>query len=306
MARIARRFDPDLVQGWLYHGNLGASLARAALGRRVPLVWGIRQSLPTLQGENVFARIGIALNRMGSSRPDRVLFNSRTSLEQHRERGFSVRRAAYLPNGFDIDGFVPDAEARARRRAEWNIAEGSVAFGLFARFHPVKDHAGFLQAARRVHDARPGTCFVLAGTGIDAENSVLARAIAEAGLQGQVRLLGERRDIADLLPALDGYVSSSTREAFSNSIGEAMSCALPCVVTDVGDSRAVVADTARVVPPGDPAAMADAMIALVDLGAQGRAELGARARQRVVDEFGLDVVAGRYAALYRELAAGKA
>ncbi|MGV3571584.1 MAG: glycosyltransferase [Ramlibacter sp.] len=306
LARLARRFEPDLVHGWLYHGNLGASLARAALRRRVPLVWSIRQSLPTLQGENAFARIGIALNRLGSSRPDRVLFNSRTSLAQHRDRGFAVQRATYLPNGFDIDGFVPDAAARERWRSDWNIAPGQVAFGLFARFHPVKDHAGFLQAARRVREARPGTCFVLAGTGIDARNEVLARAIADAGLQDAVRLLGERRDIASLLPALDVYVSSSTQEAFSNSIGEAMSCGLPCVVTDVGDSRAVVADTARVVPPGDPAALAEAMIALVDLGAEGRAALGAQARQRVVGEFGLDVVAARYAALYRELAAAKA
>jgi glycosyltransferase involved in cell wall biosynthesis len=302
LARRAREFDPDLVQGWLYHGNLGASLARAALRRRVPLVWGIRQSLPTLQGENLFARVGIALNRIGSSRPDRVLFNSRTSLAQHQARGFSVQRAAFLPNGFDVDGFVPDAQARARWRSAWNLPPAAVAFGLFARFHPVKDHAGFLQAARRVREARSDACFVLAGTSVDADNAVLARAIADAGLQGHVHLLGARRDIAQLLPALDVYVSSSTQEAFSNSIREAMSCALPTVVTDVGDSRAVVADTGRIVPPGDPAALADAMIAMVDLGASGRAALGALARERVVAEFALPAVAARYAALYRELA----
>jgi glycosyltransferase involved in cell wall biosynthesis len=303
LAKLARRHDADIVQGWLYHGNLGASLARAAMRRRVPLIWGIRQSLPTLVGENVFARVGIALNRLGSSQPDRLLFNSQTSLAQHRARGFCMRQAAYLPNGFESGGFVPDAQARVRWRATWDLHAGAVVFGLFARYHPAKDHAGFFRAARLVHDARPGTCFVLAGTGIDADNEALGRAIAEAGLAGQVRLLGERRDVASLLPALDVYVSSSAREAFSNSIGEAMSCALPCVVTDVGDSRAIVADAGRVVPPCDPAALASAMIAMVDLGADGRTTLGARARQRVLSEFELEAVAGRYAALYRELAA---
>src|SRR5438876_4362582 len=76
LARLARRDQPDLVHGWLYHGNLGAALAHFALGRQVPMVWSIRQSLPTLDGENLFARIGIALNRIGSGRPDRLLFNS--------------------------------------------------------------------------------------------------------------------------------------------------------------------------------------------------------------------------------------
>jgi glycosyltransferase involved in cell wall biosynthesis len=303
LARLARRFGPDLVQGWMYHGNAGASLARAALRRRAPLVWGIRQSLPTLEGENLFARAAIAFNKVGSSRPDRVLFNSRTSLLQHRAHGFDMRRAAYLPNGFDTGGFAPDADARARWRAAWNIAAGAVVFGLFARYHPAKDHAGFLQAARRVNDARPGACFVMAGTGVDADNRALAEAIADAGLADRVRLLGERRDVASLLAGLDVYVSSSARiEAFSNSVGEAMSCALPCVVTDVGDSPAIVGNTGRVVPPADPAALAEAMIAMADLGAAGREALGLRARQRVLAEFDLEAVAGRYADLYRELA----
>lgn len=304
LARLARRYDPDLVQGWLYHGNVGAALARGVLARRVPLVWGIRQSLPTLRGENVFARAAIALNRAGSSRPDRLLFNSQSSLAQHRAHGFNLRRAAYLPNGFDTGAYAADPEARAHWRAGWNVDADTVLFGLFARYHPAKDHAGFLQAARRVRVARPNSAFVLAGTAVDADNRALAQAIDDAGLRPHVRLLGERSDVAGLLSALDVYVSSSARiEAFSNSIGEAMSCAVPCVVTAVGDSPAIVGDTGRVVPPGEPTALAEAMIAMIDLGVAGRAALGARARQRVIAEFDLEAVAARYADLYRELAA---
>src|SRR5688572_14786274 len=101
LVRVGRRYAPDLVQGWLYHGNLGAALVRASLPRRVPLVWGIRQSLPTLRGENAFARVAIALNKAGSRLPDRLLFNSRISMEQHQAHGFEMGRARYLANGFD-------------------------------------------------------------------------------------------------------------------------------------------------------------------------------------------------------------
>jgi glycosyltransferase involved in cell wall biosynthesis len=304
LVQLARRCNPDIVQGWLYHGNLGATLARAALPRRVPLVWGIRQSLATLEGENRFARAGIFLNRSASRRPDRVLFNSRTSLAQHRDFGFCMARAEYLPNGFETNGFRPDAQARARWRATWGVTDGSVVFGLLARYHPFKDHAGFLQAARRVCAERPASRFVLAGTGIDAANAALMHSIREAGLAAHVHLLGEQRDVASVLAALDVYVSSSSREAFSNSVGEAMSCALPCVVTDVGESRAIVAETGRVVPPGDPAALAAAMIAMHDLTAAGRAALGAQARQRVVAEFDIEAIAARYAQLYATLVDG--
>jgi glycosyltransferase involved in cell wall biosynthesis len=302
LSRLTRRERPDLVHGWLYHGNLGASLAQGALRRQVPMVWSIRQSLPSLDGENLFARIGIALNRVGSGRPDRLLFNSNTSLAQHRARGFDIARAAYIPNGFETETFAPDAVARARWRAEWGLSAEHVVFGMFARYHPAKDHAGFLRAAARVRAVRPNVRFVLAGSGVESSNSEIAGLIAEAGLGGQVHLLGERRDdVAPLLSALDVYVSASAREAFSNSIGEAMSTALPCVVTDVGDSPQVVGDTGRIVAPSDPGALAGEMIAMVDLGSTGRAELGERARQRVRAEFDINSVAQRHADLYRKL-----
>jgi glycosyltransferase involved in cell wall biosynthesis len=299
LVQAARKFDPDVVQGWLYHGNLGAALARRSLHRRVPLVWGIRQSLASLEGENWFARVGIALNKMGSAHPDRLLFNSRTSLAQHSAFGFLTERADYLPNGFDTTNFRPDLQARARWRAAWNIDDDTVVYGMFARFHPSKDHASFLAAAARVRAERPASRFVLAGTGVDIDNPALARAVQEAGLVNHVHLIGERHDVAGVLPALDVYVSSSIAiEAFSNSVGEAMCCGLPTIVTNVGDSPLVVANTGRVVPPADPDALTAAMVSMHDLGRSGRAELGAQARRRVVSEFDIEAVAGRYASLY--------
>lgn len=303
LARLARRFQPQLVHGWLYHGNLGAALARAAAPGRAPLIWGIRQSLPSIAGENAFARAAIHLNKTLSRQPDCLLFNSHASLEQHRAFGFDMRHARLLPNGFDTKRFAPNETDRRRLRAQWGADDSDLLFGLLARHHPVKDHAGFLQAARLVLDARPQARFVMAGTGVDPSNTALARQVSDSGLGDRVHLLGERRDVAAVLAALDVFVSASRAEAFSNAVGEAMACALPCVVTAVGDSAQVVADTGLVVPPAQPEALAAAMLRLADLGTSGRATWGARARARIELNFSLDAVAARHAELYRELAA---
>lgn len=298
---LTRAWRPDVLHGWMYHGNLGASCAQAALGRSVPLLWGIRQSLPSLQGENAFARAAIYLGRAGSSRPHGLLFNSHTSLRQHQDFGFDVRRAQYLPNGFDTTAFAPAAAARAHWRAAWGAGDDDVVFGLMARHHPTKDHRGFLQAAQRVRASRPDVHFVLAGTGVDANNAALAQDIAATGLGERVHLLGERSDVAAVMAGLDVAVSSSRAEAFSNAIGEAMSCALPCVVTDVGDSALVLGACGRVVPPREPEALAAAMLDLARLGKPGRKALGDAARARVTAEFSLGAVAGRQLALYTRL-----
>ena len=84
-------------------------------------------------------------------------------------------------------------------------------------------------------------------------------------------------------------------------IGEAMACGVPCVATDVGDSALMVGETGRVVPPGDPVALAAAIESVLCLSAEERRALGAAARQRIRTDYALPVIADRYQALYSEL-----
>ena len=304
LAAHARAAAPDIIQGWLYHGNLGATVARAVQPHRVPLIWGVRQSLPSLDGENVWARTAIWLGKWLSRSPDRILFNSQTSLAQHRAFGFHSARMQYLPNGFDTARFRPDAQMRASRRLEWGVSDRHVVFGLVARYHPAKDHQTFLRAARKVAEMHPCAFFVLCGAGTDHDNQLLSEQIAALGLLDRVRCLGVSSQVAEIMTGLDVLVSSSSHvEAFSNSIGEAMSSAVPCIVTDIGDSARVVDDTGRIVPPCDPARLAQAMITMIDVGRQGRLELGQRARNRIESAFSLDAVAAHYGALWQTLAA---
>ncbi|MGH2507671.1 MAG: glycosyltransferase, partial [Ktedonobacteraceae bacterium] len=95
--------------------------------------------------------------------------------------------------------------------------------------------------------------------------------------------------------------SSSWGEAFPNAIGEAMACAVPCIATDVGDVREIIADTGIVVPPSDPEVLCAGWIKLADMGKTERRKLGEKARQRILDRYTIAAVSRQYTELYQRV-----
>ena len=302
LARRIRAAQPDIVHCWMYHGNLlGGIAARLAGAPRV--LWSIRQT--NVDAASIKRRT-IAVVKAGAwlSRlvPDGILGNAETSRRAHVALGYDAARFGVIPNGFDLDRFRPDADARAGVRAELGVAPDAPLIGLIARYDVQKDHATFLRAAGLLVRSRPDIRFVLAGGGVEERAPALAALLDETGTRGRARLLGHRDDVPRLTAALDIGTSSSIGEGFANAVGEAMAAGLPTVVTDVGDSRAIVGATGIVVAPGDPAALAAGWAKLLDLPADERARLGAAARARVAAEWSLDAVVRRYEDCYRRLA----
>ena len=90
----------------------------------------------------------------------------------------------------------------------------------------------------------------------------------------------------DVYNAFDVVCSASVfGEGFSNAVGEAMACGVPCVVTDVGDSALIVGDTGLVVPPGDPEALVEGLCTLIGVIEEKGQELSTKARERIVGRF---------------------
>ena len=168
----------------------------------------------------------------------------------------------------------------------------------------MKDHANFLRAAALLLKEFPDVHFILIGSGVDRENQVLHQLIQDLGLFNRIHLLGERSDMPCLTTALDIATSASAYgEAFPLVVGEAMSCEVPCAVTDVGDSAWIIGNTGRVVPPRDSEALANAWKDLIELGAKGREALGKAARARIIEHFSLDAVVAQYERLYENFRA---
>ncbi|CAL1239097.1 glycosyltransferase [Candidatus Methylocalor cossyra] len=300
LVRLVRRLRPDLLQGWMYHGNLAASLA--GLGGRVPVVWGIHYSPPDLRLERRATRAVIQLSGLLSRHPAATVYVSRASAERHRALGFRDRCRRIIPNGFDGTAFRPDPEARRRFRSGIGVGEQDLLIGSVARFHPMKDHGNLLRALTRLKHTEQRLRLVLAGPGMEKSNGELKAMVDAHGLSGQTLFLGERQEVADILAGLDILcLSSSHGEAFPLVVGEAMAAGLPCVVTNVGDAAWLVGDTGRVVPARDSEALASALAALIERGPAARRALGAAARVRVLTHFSLAATVGAYQDLYQRL-----
>ena len=304
LSRMLRESRPDLVQTWMYHADLMGGLAAKAAGG-LPVVWNIRNGTlePGASRSMTLwtARLCALISRF---LPSKIVCCAHSALEIHRRMGYRGRKMVVIPNGFDVELFRPDPQAARSVRLELGLDESHPVVGLVARFHPQKDFFNFVAAARHVRDRIPEARFVLCGDGVDWDNGELSEWIEAAGLRPFVHLLGRRTDIPRLTASFDLAVSSSAcGEAFSNSLGEAMACAVPCVATDVGDAKWIVADTGKVVPPRNSAALGEAVLELLRLNPEERKDLGGRARGRVLENFTLEVVAELYQSLYAELLA---
>lgn len=301
---VIRKIYPDVVQGWMYHGNLAASVATQMALKRPALAWNVRQSLYGLAGEKPLTRQVIRANRWFSCGTDAVLYNSRISREQHESFGFARARGQVIPNGFDLKHLGADAEIGLRVRREFGIPAEALVVGHVARFHPMKDHASFLRAAVRVADEMPATYFLMIGRGVSPDNPALV-GIVPSRLMERFCFPGERQDVSDLMRAMDVFCLSSNSEAFPNVLGEAMACGLPCVTTDVGDSADVVGDTGIVVPPRDDEGLARGVLTMLSKPSEERRALGRAARARIERCYALPGIVEQYAVLYEILVSGK-
>jgi glycosyltransferase involved in cell wall biosynthesis len=301
LASWFRRSRPHVVQTWMYHADLIGGLA-ARLAGGPPVVWGIRQSnldpAHTKRTTLWTAKTCAALSR---NLPTHIVCCAKAARRMHVNLGYAPEKMVVIPNGFDLSIFKPDGEARRSVRSELGVPEETLLIGLFGRFDPQKDHQTFVHSAGILHEHVPAVRFVLCGNGITWDNEMLVAWIEAAGIKECCYLLGRRDDMARLTAALDVASSSSYGEGFANAVGEAMACGVPCAVTDVGDSATVVGQTGRVVSPKNPEALAEAWRSLIALGAEGRSELGRRARHRVQDNYSLPAIVRRYENLYTEL-----
>ena len=299
LKRLVTSFQPHFIQGWMYHGNIAAEVARLTANRGTPVVWNIRHSLHAPDADKPSTKALVRLLARLSSRPERIVYNSRTSAQHHERIGYDARRTFVVPNGFDCSVFRPRPESRRALRSSLGLKEDVVLIGLIARVHPVKDHDTFLRAARSLVSQGSPAHFLLVGKDT-ASRDMIAR-IQDLGLTGKVHTLDERSDIPELTAGLDVATCCSRSEAFPNVVGEAMACAVPCVASDVGDCRHIVDGTGLIVPCDDPFGLSQAWRVLLELDSERRRELGEAARRRILREFSLGQVVSRYERLYAEV-----
>jgi glycosyltransferase involved in cell wall biosynthesis len=284
---LLRRIRPDVLHGYM-DANLPTLLLGRLLGR--PVVWGIRRTsanLSLLDGRSRWLlRISAHLSRF----TDLIIFNSEAGRLSHQAMGMQAPRMLVIPNGFDVSRFTPTPSSGLEQRRVWDVPAEVPLIGLVGRLDPVKDHPTFLRAAARIARDWPGARFVCVGGGPEAYLESLKRQAESLGLGDSILWAGACKEMPAVYNALTVLALTSTDEGFSNVLGEAMACGIPCVSTRTGDSERLLGDPEVVVDPGDDLALAAAISRLLREPAASRTAMGLAQRSRMGSAFSLEIL----------------
>jgi L-malate glycosyltransferase len=271
LIRWMRRERIELVQTFFIECNIvGPWLARLA---GVPVVIGSRRNLN--EWMKPWTRL---IQRLANRSADCIVANSHEAAEAmtKTERVPSHKlRVAY--NGIELAKFSELDRQRSRTRKILGIGDGEILVGNISGMRPVKGLLQFVDAARIALEKDPSMRFVIVGDG--SERPLIEERIRAHGIGGRVHLAGAQTDVLPYLAAMDIGVLSSLAEGFSNSLLEYMASGLAAVVTDVGGNREALENTGILVPPDDPAALAEGILRLREPGL--RQQFGHAARERV-------------------------
>jgi glycosyltransferase involved in cell wall biosynthesis len=303
LRKIAFQTNADLLHGWMYHGNLAASLA-AFLDRRQPVVWSIHHSVDDISAEKRFTRWIIRLLAKLSRNVAAISYCSRVSAEQHEALGFDPSKRVIIPNGIDCDIFRPDMAARQKMHLRFGIPECRIVIGNVARAHPMKDHESFVRTLAALRDTGLDVHGLIIGAG--HENGRAKQVARELDIADRLSMPGPLGDIPEFLPGLDAFMlSSAWGEAFPLSAAEAMACGVPVVVTNVGDCGWLVGDPDLITTPRDPVGQAMSLRRIFALQPNDRQQLGLTGRRRIIENFSLRKYTEDHLKIYEAALAGR-
>lgn len=261
--RLVREERPDVLHSYLPVPNLVSAFLRPFFGR-LKLIWGVRVSEIDLSKYDLMTRLSYRVERHLSRVADLTIVNSTAGLRYCVGRGFPQSRMRVIPNGVDVDRFVPDERRRGSLRAQWALRADESAIGLVARIDPLKDHETFLRAAAIVARERKDVRFICVGEGSQSLLEQLKALATQLDIAPLIVWSPAVDDVCAVYNALDVVCLSSYSEGFPNVLGEAMACGTPCVSTDVGDARMIIGECGLIVPPRAPELLAEAMVRTLD------------------------------------------
>ena len=282
---LIKKIQPDIVQGWMYHGDFFSTIALLLSGRRkrTKLYWGVRCSNLKFDSYSLQLRMTIRLCVLLSRVPDMIISNSYAGTEFHKSIGYK-NKFFIIENGVNPDVFSPNEDVRSQVRKELNIGEDNLVFIMSARIDPMKNHSLFIRTIKKLEHVKA----IIAGEGTDSLAKV-----------PNIYLLGLRKDMNRLYAASDVLVSvSSFGEGFSNSIAEAMAAGLPIIATDVGDSRLIVDDCGYIIKPDNEEELTKAIYEFLNSNSDNRTNLGQCARKRIVENYTIQSTIEKFSRVY--------
>jgi glycosyltransferase involved in cell wall biosynthesis len=285
------RERPAVVFGYLSSANLLLLLLRPVLKiRGIAVVCGVRASEFDLSTYDWLTQIVEIAQRQSLRFADAVICNSMAGRDFVVASGARPSRCFVVENGIDSNRFLFVEEGRARWRHALGVDQSQILIGMVGRHDPVKGCEFFIAAAAALAESHGCVRFVVAGPEMPGYSEVLRTEVHRLALSDRWRWTGHTDDLAGIYSALDVFCLPSTSEGFPNVVGEAMSCGLPCVVTDVGDAARLVGQVGWVVPARASALLAKGLACAIEALPHWDRTLP---RHRIEEHYGIDCMTDR-------------
>lgn len=291
--RILRNFHPDLIHSHTFPANLFARILR--------LTGAAPRVVSTIH--NIFE--GGWQRTLAYRITDGLSIHTTTVSEAIAERYIRIgavpsRKCSVIHNGIDLNEFYPEVCERSSLREQFH-ADDSFVWLAAGRITAAKDYPNLLRAFAADRAVEDKAQLWIAGEAQHQEDRELRTLTAQLGIEGRVRWLGLRDDMAEMLAAADAFVLSSAWEGMPLVIGEAMAMQKPIVATDVGGVRELVGDSGLIVPPRNSSALARALLHIMRTPLHERHARGIAARERIGGHFDIDAKADEWETLYSRL-----
>ncbi len=297
LIREIRAFNADVIHSHLPGANLYACLAGAVT--RTPVIATYHGELHLPGSPDRHVGIKHWLVRKLASRIVLVADYLRNDFVNIAH--FPPSKLSIIYNGIPVGEPDPNFDPVTKRKSV-GLSPDDLVVGIVANFRPPKGYQYFAQAARIVHEQLPFVKFLVVGQGEGEIKQKFETAVADYGLKDNVKLLGFRSDVPELLRAIDLFVLSSISEGLPLSAVEAMAARRPVVATKVGGLSELVQDgtSGYLVPPADASSLANRMIEILK-DKSLRTRMGNIGREIATSTFSLEAMVSNYQLLYDKL-----
>lgn len=296
LCRVLYKYRPDLVHTWLYPADIIGGLAAKLVG--IPAIWGIYTGVTEKKYYKTLTYMMLRLCvRLSTTVPSHIISCSAFARRTHSKLGYPAAAISFVPTGFH----VPD-ELQTRNTGTVNSELSTREFkvGMLGRMSLEKDQGLLIRSVARAIERGYNIKLVLAGgDGVSKKNCNLTEVIEKYGITSNVELLGVVENSNEFLSKLDLFALISRSEGFPTVVGEAMAAGLPCMVSDIGDSRILLGDKQQLVDVGSSEQITDRLEFWINSGKSKCDEVGVRNIKRIRELFTLEKMFGRYESIYK-------
>lgn len=275
LTKMVRSFAPHIVHTWLFAANSYGRMA--ALQAKVPVIFGGERCVDPWKGLT-----HAIIDRSLAKRTTGIITNSSAIADFYAARGIDPKKFHIIPNGVEPSEIPPISRTEAAHRM--GVDPNRILIGAVGRLWLQKGHKEMIWAAEMLRIVHESSSLVIVGDGPERERLEHYRDQVLAAKE--IRFIGHRSDVSQLLPHFDIYWNASLYEGQSNSILEAMQASVPVIASDIPGNRDLIQheSTGMLFPASDVGALMKTTSQLIQ-SPELRKQLAEKAKKKVETDF---------------------